>query len=52
MGVLKNVYKISVRKYERKTPLERSHCRWEGNIKIEFKDICIVLNPSGTADPL
>jgi hypothetical protein len=52
MGVLKNVHKTSVRKYERKRPLERSHCRWEGNIKIEFKEICIVLNPSGIADPL
>jgi hypothetical protein len=34
-----NAYNILVGKPERKKPLWRPRCRWEYNIKMEFKEI-------------
>jgi hypothetical protein len=34
-----NAYYIVVRKPERKGPLGRSRCRWDGNIKVDRKEI-------------
>jgi len=36
MGQMRNVYKISVGKRERKRPLGRTRRRWEDNIKIDL----------------
>jgi len=38
-GVKKNVYRVLVRKPERKRTLERPWCSWEDNIKIYLKEI-------------
>jgi hypothetical protein len=34
MGTTTNVYSILVGKIEGKSPLERSRCRWKGNIRM------------------
>jgi hypothetical protein len=39
MGEMRNVYKILVRKPEGKRPLGRPGHRWEGNIRIDLKEI-------------
>jgi hypothetical protein len=36
---IRNVYKILVGKLKRKRPLGRPRCRWEGNIKMDLKEI-------------
>jgi hypothetical protein len=33
-----NVYRILVGKPEEKRPLGRLRCRWDGNIKIDFRE--------------
>jgi hypothetical protein len=39
MGLERNAYGILVGKPEGKRPLGRPRIRWEGNIKIDFRDI-------------
>jgi hypothetical protein len=39
MGEMSNAYNILVGRAERKRPLRRPRCRWEDNIKIDFKEI-------------
>jgi hypothetical protein len=34
MGILRNAYKIMVRKREGNRPIVRYKCRWEGNIRM------------------
>jgi hypothetical protein len=34
---MKDVYKVLVRKSERKSPLEKPSQRWEDNIKMDLK---------------
>jgi 3-oxoacyl-ACP reductase-like protein len=36
MGERRGVYRVLVGKMERKTPLGRSRCRWEDNIKTDL----------------
>jgi hypothetical protein len=38
-GEMKNVYKILVRKPERKRPLRRPRNGWEGNIKMDLRKV-------------
>jgi hypothetical protein len=40
MGVMKNAYKILVRKPEERRLLERPRHRWEVNIRIDLREIC------------
>jgi hypothetical protein len=37
MGAMKNTYKILVGKLEGNRPLGRPRCRWQDNVKIDFK---------------
>jgi hypothetical protein len=39
MGEMRSVYKILVRKPEGRRPLERPRCRWEGNIRIDLREM-------------
>jgi hypothetical protein len=39
MGEMGNAYKILVRTPEGKSPLGRSRCRWEDNIKMGIGEI-------------
>jgi hypothetical protein len=39
MGDMRNMYNILVRKPEGKKPLGRPRRRWEGNIKMYFKEM-------------
>jgi hypothetical protein len=39
MGEMRNVYKILVRKPERKRPLGRTRLRLEGNIRMDLREI-------------
>jgi hypothetical protein len=39
MGKRRGVYRVLVRKLEGKGPLGRPRRRWEGNIKIDFKEV-------------
>jgi hypothetical protein len=39
MGEMRNVYRIFVRKHERKRPLGRLRCRWEDNIIMDRKKL-------------
>jgi hypothetical protein len=39
MGEMRNVYKIMVGKSKWRRPLRRTRRRWEGNIKINLKEI-------------
>jgi len=36
MGVMRNEYKILVRKLEGKRPLRRPECRWEGTVGMDL----------------
>jgi hypothetical protein len=38
-GEKKNVYRVMVGKPEGKRPLRRPRCRWEDNIKMDFREI-------------
>jgi hypothetical protein len=38
-GDKKNVYRVLMRKPERKKPLERPKCSWEDNMKVYLKEI-------------
>jgi hypothetical protein len=40
-GEMKNAYKILVGKLEGRKPFGRSRRRWEDNIKIDFREICV-----------
>jgi hypothetical protein len=35
----RGVYRVLVRKPERKRPLERPKCTWEDNIKMDLKEV-------------
>jgi hypothetical protein len=39
IGEIKNVYKIWAGKPEGRRQVGRPRCRWEGNIKMNFKEI-------------
>jgi hypothetical protein len=39
MGVMRNAYKILVRKPHGKRPFERHRHRWEDNIRMDLKEI-------------
>jgi hypothetical protein len=39
MGEMRNAYKISVGKSEKRRPLGRPRSRWEGNIRMELREI-------------
>jgi hypothetical protein len=39
MGEKRNAYKILVGKLEGKRPLGKPRCRWEDNIKMDFRKI-------------
>jgi hypothetical protein len=39
MQEMMNAYKIFVRKPEEKAPIRRRGCRWEDNIKMDYKEI-------------
>ena len=39
MGESRGIYRILVEKPEGKTPLGRSRCRWEDNIKMDVKEV-------------
>jgi len=39
MGEMRNAYKILVRKPEGKKPLRSPWCRWEDNIRMDFREI-------------
>jgi len=39
MGQIRNVYKILIRKSERKKPLGRPRHRWEDNIRMDCREI-------------
>jgi hypothetical protein len=39
MGEMKNIYRILMGKPKRKRPLGRPKYRWEGNIKIDLREI-------------
>jgi hypothetical protein len=39
MGELRNAYKILAEEPEGKRPLERPRCRWEGDIKMDLREI-------------
>jgi len=39
MGERRGVYRVLVRKPERKRPLGRSKLRWEGNIKMDLQEV-------------
>jgi hypothetical protein len=41
MGEGRSVYRVLVRRPECKRPLGRPRRRWEDNIKMDLKDICI-----------
>jgi hypothetical protein len=38
-GEKTNTYRVSVGKPERKRPLGRTRCKWEGNIKTNLREI-------------
>jgi hypothetical protein len=37
MGEMRNAYKVSVRKFERKRPFGGLRCRWEDNIGMNLR---------------
>jgi hypothetical protein len=39
MRELRNAYNVLIRKPERNRPLRRCRCRWEGNIRMDLKEI-------------
>jgi hypothetical protein len=39
MGKRRSLYRVSVENPERKTPLGRSRCKWEDNIKIDLQEV-------------
>jgi hypothetical protein len=39
MGEKRGVYRVLVRKPERKRPLGRTRCRWEVNIKMDLQEV-------------
>jgi hypothetical protein len=39
MGEVRVAYNILVGRPEGRRPLRRSRCRWEGNIKMDFREI-------------
>jgi hypothetical protein len=39
MGVRRGVYRVLVRKCERKSPLGRPRCRCEDNIKMDLQEV-------------
>jgi len=39
MGKRRGVYRVLVRKLEGKRPLGRPRRRWEGNIKVDLKEV-------------
>jgi hypothetical protein len=41
MGAMRNVYKILVGKPEGSRPLGRLRRRWEDNIKMDLREICL-----------
>jgi hypothetical protein len=41
MGERRGVYRVLVGRPKKKRPLGRPRCRWEDNIKIDFKEIGI-----------
>jgi hypothetical protein len=41
MGEGRGVYRILVGRPENKRPLRRPRCRWEGNIKMDLREIGI-----------
>jgi hypothetical protein len=49
-GEGRGVYRVLVRKPERKRPLERPRCRWEYNIKMNLQEVgCGSMNFIGLA---
>jgi len=40
-GEMRNAYNSTVGKPEGNGPLGRSNCRWEDNIKMDPRDICV-----------
>jgi hypothetical protein len=41
MGEGRGVYRVLIRRSEGKRPLGRPRCRWEDNIKLDFREIGI-----------
>jgi hypothetical protein len=39
MGVKRNAYRLLVRKLNGKIPLRRLRCRWEFNIRMDFREM-------------
>jgi len=39
VGKRRSLYRVLVGKPEGKTPLGKSRCRWEDNIKIELQEV-------------
>ena len=39
MGERRGVFRVLMRKPERKRPLERPKCTWEDNIKMDLKEV-------------